>query len=196
MNSPDANRTAGVSGRTPALRLWRYTKTARVLHWTLALLLAAQLALGWYAVAIEKQSGADWYFATHKSIGLLIATLVVIRIFWRLTHPPQPLPADVPRWQARLALTTQMLLYGVMVLMPLAGYVGASYSKSGVALFGLALPRWTAPDHDLAERFFEWHGVLAWCLVALFALHLAGALKHLLVDKNGVFQRMWPTARS
>lgn len=193
--STSPSGVAGVPGRPAAVVPWHYTQTARVLHWTLAILLAAQLALGWYAVSIEEQPDAGTFFNAHKSIGLIIATLVVIRIFWRLTHPRQPLPPTMPSWQAGLAAATQALLYLVMVLMPLAGYLGASYSKHGVAFFGLPTPRWTAPDHDLSERFFGYHGVLAWVLVALVTLHVLGALKHLLIDRNGVFQRMWLTRR-
>ena len=191
----DAAGLAGVPGRPSAVVPWQYTQTARVLHWTLAIVLAGQVALGWYAVSIEDQPGAGRFFAAHKSIGLLIATLVVIRIFWRLTHPRQPLPPGMPSWQVRLAEATQALLYAVMVLMPLTGYIGASYGKSGVSFFGLPTPRWTAPDHDMAERLFGYHGVLAWALVVLFALHASGALKHLLLDRNGVFQRMWAARR-
>ena len=175
--------------------MWRYTRTAVWLHWALALLLAAQLGLGWYMLAIEDEPGSGRYFDLHKSIGLVIATLVVIRILWRLTHPRQPLPTSVPTWQRRLAMATQALLYAVMVLMPATGYLGASYSKHGVPFFGLQTPRWATPDHDLAERFFAIHSVLAWVLVGLFALHVLGAAKHLLVDRDGVFNRMWTARR-
>ena len=173
---------------------WHYTRAAVYLHWTLALLLAAQIGLGWYMSAIEDEPGSGGYFALHKSTGLVIATLVVLRIFWRLTHPPQPLPASVPVWQRRLAAASHALLYAVMVLMPTTGYLGASYGKNAVPFFGLQTPRWAAPDHDLAERFFAVHSVLAWVLVGLVALHVLGALKHLVADRDGVFQRMW-TAR-
>ena len=78
-----------------------------------------------------------------------------------------------------------------MVLLPITGYLGASYTKAGVRWFGLATPQWAQHDHDLAEQFLTVHGVLLWTLVALVALHVAGALKHLLVDKDQVFQRMW-----
>ena len=75
--------------------------------------------------------------------------------------------------------------------MPVTGYLGASYSKAGVALFGLPTPHWALPDHGRAELFFNVHSVLVWVLVALVSLHVLAALKHLLLDKNGVFQRMW-----
>jgi cytochrome b561 len=114
----------------------------------------------------------------------------VARIFWRLTHRPAPLPPEVPRWQARLAKLTEAALYIVIALMPLTGYLGASYSKSGVAFFGAPTPSWASPNHDTAEFFFGIHSFLIWVLVALVAAHVLGALKHLLIDRDGVFRRM------
>ena len=111
---------------------------------------------------------------------------------WR--HRPEPRPAG-PVWEARLASATHGLLYLLMVALPITGYVGASYSKAGVQWFGIATPRWAAPDHDTAELFFSAHEVLLWTLVALVALHVAGALKHALVDRDGSFRRMWFSPR-
>jgi len=96
----------------------------------------------------------------------------------------------MPKWQVRLAVVTHWLLYMLMIVIPVVGYLGASYTKSGVAWFGRATPRWAEPNHDLAEQFFNVHGTLVWVLVALVALHVAGALKHWLIDKDGTFQRM------
>ena len=175
--------------------VWQYSRTARILHWTLASLIAATAALGWYMMSVEHEPGGEWYFNLHKSIGLVIAALVVGRIAWRLRNEPERLPAFVPLWQVRLSTATQMLLYALMVLMPLTGYLGASYTKAGVQLFGLATPHWAVPDHARAEQFFAVHSVLIWVLTALVALHVLGALKHLLLERNGVFQRMWFTFR-
>lgn len=170
--------------------IWRYRPTAVVLHWTVALLLVLAVGLGWYMMSIEHEPGSDWYFNTHKSLGITIALLVLIRIAFRLTHPPEELPAHVPRWQARLAKLTQIALYVVIVLMPATGYLGASHTKAGVAFLGAQTPRWAVPDHDTAEWFFSIHSTLVWVLVALVSLHVIGALKHLLVDRDRVFSRM------
>ena len=193
--NPD--RTPSVA-RTPlnAATPWRYTGTAVGLHWLLALLLSFMAALGWYMLSVEDEPGSASYFNLHKSIGLVVALLVAARIVWRLTHRPAPLPANVPAWHARLSALNVALLYALMVLLPLTGYLGAAYSKYGVALFGLALPAWAQPDHDTAERFFDIHGALIWVLVGLVAVHVLGALKHLLVDKDGVFQRIWFGSRN
>ncbi len=174
---------------------WRYSRTAVVLHWVVALGLVGMVGMGWYMVSVEDEPGSAVYFELHKSVGLLMAALIAVRLSWRLTHPPAHLPASVPRWQARLAHAAQVLLYVVMVLMVLSGYLGASHSKAGVMLFGLATPQWALPDHDQAEQYFDIHGALAWVLVAVVSLHVLGALKHLLIDRDGTFQRMWFSRR-
>lgn len=170
---------------------WHYSTPAILLHWLLAVLISFMAALGWYMMSIEDDPGSDWYFNLHKSVGLIVFTLVALRAVWRLTHRPLALPPSVPGWQAQLATITQYLLYACMVLMPLTGYLGASLSKHGVAFFGTQLPVWLTPDHDTAELFFNAHGVIVWILVALVVLHAAGGLKHLLINRDQVFQRMW-----
>jgi cytochrome b561 len=174
---------------------WQYSRTAVLLHWAMAVLLALLAAVGWYMMSIEDEPGSGWYFDMHKSFGVVAALLVIARLAWRATHRPAALPASVPSWQARLSNATQWGLYLLMAAMPITGYLGASFSKAGVQVFGRATPRWAVADHDTAERFFDVHSVLIWVLVALVALHLLGALKHLLVDKDGVFQRMWAKPR-
>lgn len=171
---------------------WTYTATAKRLHWGLAVLLGAMVALGWYMVAIEEQPDSGWYFALHKSIGITIFGLVLMRLLWRITHRPQDLPPWLPAWQSKLASVTQSLLYVVMFMLPLTGFVGALFSKNGVSFFGIRLPHPIA-NHDLSEGLFTVHGVIVWILIGLVSVHAAGALKHLWVDRDGVFQRMWPT---
>jgi cytochrome b561 len=170
---------------------WRYGTPAIVLHWLLALLITFMTGLGWYMMTVEHAPGGQWYFDLHKSVGLVVAALVLVRVVWRLLRRPAPLPAGTPRWQARLSLLTHWLLYGLMLAMPFTGIVGASYSRSGLAFFGLQLPAWATPDRPTAHRFFEIHSWLVWVLVAVVALHVAAALKHLLVDRDEVFGRMW-----
>jgi cytochrome b561 len=169
---------------------WHHDRLTVVLHWTLAALITALAALGWFMMAIEDDPGSRWYFDQHKSFGLVLALLVAVRIVWRAGPGTKPPPAGLPGWQDKLAKAVQGLLYLLMVLMPLSGYLGAAYSKSGVAWFGLATPRWAVPDHDRAEWFFDMHSVLIWVLAAAVVLHVLGALKHRLIDRDDVMQRM------
>ena len=169
---------------------WRYGMPAIVLHWTLALLISFMAGLGWYMMTIERQPDGPWYFDLHRSIGLLVAALVLLRILWRIGHKPALLPASLPRWQVILSSVTEWLLYACMVVLPATGILGASYNRSGLKFFGVPLPTWSAPDRAMSHLFFNIHSTTVWVLVGLVALHAVGGLKHLLVDRDQVFQRM------
>ena len=177
-------------------RPWHYAPTAVLLHWTVAALVVFMAALGWYMISIERQPGAGWYFNLHRSIGAVAALLVVARLLFRWKNKPAPLPASMPVWQARVATAVQALLYVLLVALPVTGYVGSSYGNGYVQVFGIETPRWTLKDKDLGESFYGIHSILVWVLVALVAAHVLGALKHLLLDKDGVFQRMWFAPKS
>ncbi len=170
---------------------WHYGRVAIILHWVMAILLAGMAGLGWYMLANEDEPGMQWYFDLHRSIGMVIALLIVIRVLWRLAHRPQALPASVPAWQARLAAGAQVLLYLLITAMVVTGYLGASYTRSGVSIFGWPTPHWAVPNREWAHQLFDIHSALIWVLVAVVSVHALGALKHLLMDKDGVFQRMW-----
>ena len=170
---------------------WRYHKIARVIHWLMALLLIGLIGLGWYMVSIEDQPNSAWYFKLHKSFGLVAAMLVFFRLIWRFRHQPAPLPSSVPFWQAKLSRTIHFLLYLCMLVMPMTGFIGASLSNYGAGFFGIELAGWIKQNHPLSEQFFNVHGVIAWILVGLITLHSLAAMKHLLINKDKVFQRMW-----
>ncbi len=170
---------------------WRYTGPAIFLHWLLAFLIVGMVMLGWYMMSVEHQPGSEVFFNVHKSFGITVFILVMIRLLWRFTHQPAALPSTMPQWEIKLSEVTQWLMYIGMFLLPIFGFLGASYSKSGVIFFSLQLPRWRVADHDTAEFFFSIHSAIVWVMVALIALHVAGALKHLLINRDRVFQRMW-----
>lgn len=171
---------------------WHYDRMALALHWLSALLLVAMTALGWTMMAIEHTPGATPYFIVHKSVGLMVLALVVFRLLWRRSHPVPQLPSNMPAWQLRASQLVQVGLYLCMLALPLAGVAGALHSKGGLVFFGYTLPRLVAPNHDVAESYYDIHGALVWLLVILVCVHVAGALKHRLVDKDGVFERMVP----
>ena len=78
-----------------------------------------------------------------------------------------------------------------MVIMPITGFIGASFSKHGVVFLGAHLPTWVSPNHAVSKQFFEVHELVVWILVGLVALHVLAAMKHLFINKDRVFQRMW-----
>ena len=173
-----------------------YDRIAVSLHWLIAAGVVAQIALGWWMIDIPKLPAGvrAYWFNLHKSIGLTLAALIVIRIVWRLTHRPPPMPASVPLWQARVASVSHVLMYVCMIVMPLAGYLGSIYSGYPIKYFGSTLPGWGAKDDTLKEFFSTVHYATAWLFMTLISLHVAAAVKHLL-DRDDIFARMWPRAR-
>ena len=168
-----------------------YAPIAVFLHWLMAILIVGMLGLGWYMMSIEDEPGSSWYFDLHKSIGVIIVVIVTLRGVWRLGHQAGALPARVPRWQAIASRVTHWLLYLAMIVMPIFGIIGALFSEKGTALFGYTAPRLLTANRDIAETLFSAHSVLAWLLTGLISVHVLAALKHLVIDKDGVFQRMW-----
>lgn len=173
----------------------RYTRFAVALHWIVAAVVFAQYALGWLMQEIAKQPPGPRAsaFNAHKSIGLVILGLMMVRIAWRLSHPAPPLP-PMPRWQARAALANHLLLYSLLVVMPLAGYLGSAFSGYPVRFFGIVLPAWAPKSEAAKQAMSEVHLVAAWLLAASVAVHLAAVAKHALVDRDGLLARMgWKT---
>ena len=122
----------------------RYTATAVVLHWVIAALLIAEFAHGWWMQVIPKEPPgirAD-AFNMHKSFGLVLLALALLRLGWRLAHRPPPFP-PMPRWQAIAARANHVLLYTMMLAMPLSGYFGSVFSGYPIKWFGMALPAWS-----------------------------------------------------
>jgi cytochrome b561 len=172
----------------------RYGGVAIALHWIVAALVFGQLSLGWWMTGIPADppgQRADW-FNLHKSIGLSIGLLVLARLAWRQAHPAPALPASMPRWQARAARANHALLYACLLVMPLAGYFGSSFTKYPIKYFGVVLPKIGWEDAALKEFCSQVHYVTACILITLIALHVAAALRHLLIGRDGVFRRMWP----
>ena len=172
----------------------RYSRTAVLLHWLVALLLLGQFAFGWYLQGITRGVPARGYFVNlHKSTGLLIGLLILVRLGWRLTHTPPPLPDSLPRWQRHAATTSHYLLYVFMLVMPLSGYLGSNFSKHGINFFNsIKFAPWGSDDKLLYTIFNQTHIVSSWLLLALVLVHVFAALKHLMVDHDTVFIRMLP----
>lgn len=169
----------------------RYTTVAVVLHWLIAVLVVAQFSFGWWMQQIPKsppgmRAGA---FNLHKSVGLTILALMLVRLAWRLAHRPPALPA-MPRWQARLARATHAGFYVLLIALPVTGYIGSSFSGYPVKLFGITLPSWAPRNDAVKEWMSAAHLAIGWALAVAFVLHVAGALKHALVDRDGILRRM------
>jgi cytochrome b561 len=157
----------------------RYSRAAIAVHWLLALALFAQLALGWWMLDLPKSPPglrAGW-FNLHKSIGLTIALVVLVRVVWRATHR---VPADdeLPAWQRNAARLNHAALYACMLVIPLSGYLGSTFTKYPVRYFGVVLPDWNRDWPAAKQLMSSIHLGAVWLLMALIAVHVAAALWH------------------
>jgi cytochrome b561 len=192
---------------TGATTLSRYNGVAMALHWLVALLILANLAMIWF---IDRYPDA-WVrpvIDLHKSIGLTVLGLVLLRILWRAGHRPPALPAAYPRAERLAAHAAHALLYAVILLLPLTGYIHDSAWKDAAThplkLYGLVTwPRIAVIMHQsVSEKetihsvFFAFHKNLAYVLYGLFVLHVGAALKHQFLDKEPELQRMIPAPRA
>lgn len=183
--------------------LGKYTLPAVVLHWLIALGIVVNVLLIWTVDALPE----GWtrpIIDTHKSIGITVLGLAVMRLLWRATHRPPPLPASYPRWETRSAHVAHGLLYLLMFALPLSGWLHDSAWKDAAAhpmrLFGLVpWPRIgavmslePARKESLHDLFGAAHALAGYALYVLFVLHVGGALKHQFVDKHRELQRILP----
>lgn len=177
-----------IDARPPATA--RYTRTAVALHWLIAALFVGQFAWGWLMQEIPKSPPglrAD-AFNVHKSVGLCILGLMLFRMGWRIAHRPPALP-PMPAWQGLLARVTHIALYAALIVQPVAGYLGSVWSGYPVKWFGMTLPAWGSKSVALKDAMSNVHLVTSFVLLALVALHVAGALHHALRG-DGVLARM------
>jgi cytochrome b561 len=172
----------------------RYTTTAIVLHWLIAVLLLGQFAFGLILGDIPRGTPErGFYVNLHKSTGIVIGLLVVLRLVWRLGHTPPQLPAAMPAWQRQASKWTHVILYLCMLVMPLSGYLASNFSKHGVKLFNVVrLPPWGPDDKALYTLFNQTHQLTALLLALFVGLHVLAVAKHMLADRDGLLWRMWP----
>lgn len=194
MESPVVSSAAPApdSLSAPVGQISRYSWQAMLLHWLLAVIVIGMLTLGYLLGDMPRGPARVFYVDLHRSFGVLALLLVLLRLGWRLRRTPPPLPLTMPRWQRVAATVNHGLLYLCILLQPLSGYLASSFTRDGVRFFGLALPHWGWDDKPLRSFFGEMHGIVALALVALVAIHILAALKHLLLDRDQVFQRMLP----
>ena len=172
----------------------RYGRVAAWLHWGLGLALLAQIAFGLLLdeIAPRGTPARGEVINLHKSIGIVLGILIVVRIAWRLGHAPPAWPATMTAARRHAARVGHFALYFCMVVAPLAGYLGSNLSPHGVRFFGVALPPW-GPDRPAVYDFLIGvHDVSTYALLALVTGHVAMALKHAFIERDGIFSRIAP----
>ena len=178
----------------------RYTTPAIALHWLLALAFLAMFALGVYMTDLPFSPWRLKLYNWHKWAGVSFLLLSVLRLVWRLTHRPPALPPVItqamPAWQTRAHHATHHLMYALFFAVPLLGWAYSSAAGFPIVLFGqIPLPDLLPADKALAELIKPLHELSALALMGLAALHVAAALKHQWVDRDGLLRRMWPSRR-
>lgn len=177
----------------PAAASGRYTATAITLHWLLAAALIANFTLGVYMHELPVSPQRLRLFNWHKWAGITILALSLLRLVWRLGHPP-PAALPMPPWQQRASQTVHAAMYALFFAVPLAGWAHSSAAGFPVVLFALwPLPDWVPVNEAFATRLKALHQGLAIALALLVISHVAAALKHHLVDRDGLLHRIgWP----
>jgi cytochrome b561 len=172
----------------------RYTTTAIVFHWLIAALIIGAFTLGLVMTDIPGITPTKLkYFSWHKWAGVTVLLLATLRLLWRLKNRPPELPDTMPAWQRRAAHGLHHLLYVLIFAVPLSGYFYTLAAGFPVVYFGLfQLPVFIAKNPALAETLKPIHYWLNMIMAGLVGLHVAAALKHQFIDRDGTLARMLP----
>lgn len=175
----------------------RYTFTAIALHWLLAVLIVGTFLVGWQMASMPFSPQRLKLYNWHKWAGVTILVLSVLRLLWRATHRPPALPPAIenamPGWQKLAHHATHGLLYTLFFAVPLIGWAYSSAAGFPIVFLGLwQLPDFVPVSKELAEAIKPWHQYTAFAMAGLVVLHIAGALKHQIVDRDGLIARMLP----
>ena len=161
------------------------------LHWTIAVLLLTQLLAGWLMTGAAPGAYQNFLYTLHKNLGLIVLILAVVRLGWRWAHPVPELPADVPPWQVTAANVTHFLLYLLLFLLPVTGFLYTALGGFPVPFLMIwNLEQLVPVNKPLGLWFKTAHLSLLWLLYLTLFLHIAGALQHHLVRKDWVLRRM------
>lgn len=176
-----------------------YSAVAKFFHWTVAALVIVTIPIG---LVMAERGRADLFdattnnlYSTHKLIGLTILTLMVARLLYRLTAGAPPPSPTLSTAQRLVSSSVHWLFYVLLIATAIGGWLGISYFGA-LDAFGIKIPALVDKNEDMAKQIFVIHAIAAYTIIGLIGLHLAGALFHLIVARDGVFGRMWPGSSS
>ncbi len=175
----------------------RYSTVAQAFHWVSAALMFAVVPIAWYMTTLEKTdpSREEWY-SLHKSIGLTILALSVLRVIWRHLSPPPARPGQFTPLEIALAHGAHLLLYILLFAMPVSGYLISAAGGHPIVLWGLLpVPTLVPVNHDLAHVGVLLHDAGQWALYGLVGLHVLATAQHTVIKHDGVLGRMLPSRR-
>jgi cytochrome b561 len=174
-----------------------YSGTARVLHWFTAVLVLTMIPAGITMVNIGPGPLQNTLFDLHRSIGVLLVLVILLRLAYRLNHPPPPLPADIPAIQQFAASFVHLALYTLLIVQPIVGWIGTSAFRAPINVFWLfQLPPIWPEDRAFSDQVFVVHRAIGYLIVLLLCAHIGAALFHHFVRRDRVLLRMWSVAKS
>jgi len=179
----------------PQKPLLRYSNVNVAFHWVTAALVFFQIWLGFSFADLAEGPRRDGLFIWHRTIGAIILLVVLARLTYRLTNPPQPYPPELPRWEQVAGTWNHRLFYLVLIAMPIGGLIAVSGLTPGptITLLGsVVIPKIPGISRELCELAGNIHSAAAWVLIALMEVHVAAALKHQFIDRNRAAGRMPP----
>lgn len=169
----------------------RYTATAILLHWLMALLIFAVFPLGLYMHDLHLSPLKLQLYSYHKWIGITVLTLAVLRVLWRATHTPPPLPDTIARWQRIASGVLHQSLYLLLFAVPMSGWLMSSAKGFKTVWLGVVpLPDLIGKNKELGRVLENVHQSLNYLLLLLVVAHIAAALKHKYLDRDEVMARM------
>lgn len=173
-----------------------YRAPARWVHWLMALMIIPMIPAGFIMIQDGlPRAVQNAMFISHKNIGTLLLILIIVRLIYRWRNAPPPEPSHLPAWQVKVAGITHVLLYALLLIMPLAGYIRVRAGGFPIeVLDAIGLPTLVPRSDALAEVAKSVHFYCAWALALLIAMHVGAALHHAIIKRDGVFSRMWPRA--
>lgn len=177
---------------TKNLPVSSYSTGSKIFHWLIAFIVMGMLAGSFFLEDVSKQYQSLAYML-HKSLGLTILFLMIVRFLWIQYHGKPAMPVTVPTWQKVVSIIVQYNLYVFLIVMAMCGWimsVAAERVPSYFGLFNMSLP--IQPSKTLAKLMNQSHKTIAWVLIVLVVLHIAGAIKHHFIDKDNVLKRMLP----
>jgi cytochrome b561 len=171
----------------------RYSAVAQAFHWIIAALIVTQFTLGWMGEDLPLGARKLALLARHKSFGMTILVLAVLRLLWRLFNRPPALPPGMSAIERKLARGTHILFYVLLFVMPLTGWMMSSAKNYSVSWFDqFTWPNLIGPDERAFDVLRTTHDTLSWLLFAVAILHILAALKHHFWNKDDVLKRMLP----
>ncbi|MGH1359045.1 MAG: cytochrome b [Burkholderiaceae bacterium] len=175
----------------------QYTKTAIGLHWLMALVIVAGWVMGQYMVDLKFSPDKLQLYNWHKWIGFTAFVLALLRLVWRWTHRPPPAIPGQPAWQRHAASVTHALLYVLFFAVPVSGWLFSSSTGFSLVYLGLVpIPDLIGKSPELKDLLKSIHWYLSTGLAALVLLHIAAAIKHAVIDRDGTLGRILPIKNS